>query len=171
MKKLSFILLILSVALVFNACSKTDSNMPQTVVADKAYELTFLVGAGQSTNVPLTMSLTDYSALGAYTKNVYKADIIPAEVKLTITGITAGGHELEGVKFNLEGTDAVLDLGKLTADKTITIANDINFLQSVANRMVAKKSAEIKFTTTKSLKDINRDVPILIKMSLQFHLK
>lgn len=171
MKKIFSLLMVLSMVIVVASCSKDDPNMPASVTADKTYEITFMVGANQSTTASAVMNLSDFTALGTYTKNVYKADLVPAGASLTITGITAGGHELKGVKLTLDGTKTVLDLGNLTQDKTATTTTDINFLQQVANRIVSNNSASVTFSTTQSVKDINRTVPVTIKMNVIFHLK
>lgn len=163
--------MVLSLILTISSCSKDDPNMPATVTANKTFEITFMVGGGQPTSNSVPMNLSDFSEIGTYTKNVYKADLVPAQSELTITGITAGGHELKGAKLSLDGTKSVLEFGNLTQDKTATTTTDINFLQQVANRIASNKNASVTFSTTQSVKDISRTVPVKIKMNVIFHLK
>ena len=171
MKKILSLLMVLLMVFAVASCGKDDPNMPTTVTADKTYEITFMVGGGQPTSNAVTMNIGDFSGIASYAKNVYKADLVPAGASLTITGITAGGHELKGAKLALDGTKTTLDLGNLTQDKTTTTTTDINFLQQVANRIVSNKSASVTFSTTQSVKDISRTVPVKIKMNVIFHLK
>lgn len=171
MKKIFSLIMVLSMVIVVASCSKDDPNMPKEVNGSKAYEITFMIGAGQPTSNKVEMKLSDFTGLGTYTKNVYQANIIPQTTELTITGITAGGHELKDVKLALDGTKTVLQLGNLTADKTTTIKTDLDFLQSVANRMQANKSVSLTFSFSQTAKDINRTVPVKINMSIQFLLK
>lgn len=171
MKKFFSSLMVLSLIFAVSSCSKDDPNMPKEVNGNKTYEITFMVGGGQPTSNSVTMNLADFPGIANYTKNVYKADLIPAAAEITITGITAGGHELKGAKLALDGTKTSLDLGNMTQDKTTTTTNDINFLQQVANRMVSSKSASVTFSTSQSVKDISRTVPVKIKMNIIFHLK
>lgn len=173
MKKLFSLLMVLSLILTVSSCSKDndDPNMPASVTDTHTYEITFMIGGGQPTSSPVEMKLSDFKAIGTYTKNVHKGDLIPADASLTITGITAGSHELQNVKLSLDGTKTVLDLGTLAQDKTATTTQDINFLQQVVNRLVSNKSATVTFSTTKSLKDVSRTIPIKIKIKAIYHLK
>lgn len=162
--------MVLSFILTISSCSKDDPNMPATVTSNKAYEITFLVGATQGTNASATMNLSDFTELGAYVKNVYKVELLNSS-ELTITGITAGGHVLKDAKLTLDGTKTVRNLTTLTADKTTTNSEDIDFLKQVANRIVSNKNAGVTFSISESAKDVNRTIPVKIKMDVIFHLR
>lgn len=173
MKKNLILFALLTLVISFLSCGDDDPNRPQTIVDSKDYSADFMVGANQPTSVLIEMKLSDFSKLKDYLKNVTKGAVDVATI-LNIEGITEGGYELKNTKFVIEGVDALkstLVLGTLTADKKTTTLEELKYLQTIVDKMVASGSAKVTFSFDSANKDINRDVKVKTNLNVLFSLR
>ncbi len=173
MKKILLFVFVLATILAFTSCGGDDDpNRPTSVTATKEFVIDFMIGANQPTSASITMNLSDFSELKDYVKYVNKGTINVATSTITITGITAGGYELKDAKLVTQDvkTNGTLDFKTLTADKTFTTPDDINYLQATINKMVASDRATAIFSISSANKDISRTVKVKIKMNVVFSL-
>lgn len=174
MKRISSIFILFVLSIAFVACGDNDDepkrDWPATITDSHLYTIEVLVSAGAEINIPLEVSLEDFSKLNNLKDKVSTAEA-NADSFIKITGVTAGNHNFESLTLKVEGTNIQRVFKNVTEDDTFqSVKTDLTFLDKVAERVGKHKTAVIRLQGT-SEKEINKTVKVQINLNAVFKMK
>ncbi len=169
MKKLVSTLTVLSVALLFTACSSDKpDNLPasQTASADKSF--TLIAAANNNASGEVTFTLNDFSSITDYVKYI-NAAVVQTSSFIEIKGITAAqAVELRNVTLSMKSDpNKKIVLPTITANVKFSELPQLTFLQNVMDEMNRRGSSAVVLTYT-STYNLTNPVTLAIMMDARF---
>ena len=179
MKKLSFIPVLLSIAILFAACGGEEKRPGDLPVQKKAsVEKTFpalVATAGVAQTVEVEFRLEDFAGVSQYKKWIKNADApMSANTYIELKGIAEGELvELKSISVSLASnggtqfpfpTPTITANEKFTADRT----NRVAFMQAVMDEVVNKGSSKVQLKYTPTTTMVNPNVIMSIQIDAEF---
>lgn len=180
MKKLLFIPVLLSIAILFNACDgdKKPGDLPVEIktTAEKTFPA-LIASGGVAQTVEVEFRLEDFAGVSKYQKWIKNADapMNNVDTYIELKGIAGSDQvELKNVSVSLASasgnqfpfpSSTITQNEKFTADR----GNRVTFFQSVISEVVSKGSSKVVLKYTPGTNMLNPDVKVAIKIYAEFY--
>lgn len=166
-------LIVFALGIIVMSCSKDDDEdivIPSPITDTKLYSYGITSPAGATITLERTIKLDDFTALNNYQKYVYKGTINISSFIEFIKSSTED-IELNDVTLQVKNNSKIkYNLGTITGNVKFTSLDDLNFLQSLVDELVSKKSIVLQLSFV-SANAITNEVKLDINTNIKFDLK
>ena len=142
-QKLMYLFVIAFGAMVLS-CGDDEPkiDLPNSIKDSKTYSYGIINSAGATFSLPVTMKLSDFTALNTYEKYVTKG-VLDTDSYIEFVKGASANIELKDVTLQIKSNPKAIkySLGTITGDKKFDTLEDLIFLRSVVDEMIKNNEA------------------------------